>query len=280
MADDNAQDSNELLFMSRLVPDGSEGKKVFARSLRPGEEDTGEGVNIRAGEQLVIRAGGLVISSDEIDALSPKGYGGYAPVANTVWTWYSIVGERVSFFLYLFALARRLDAAHAAWELAMREREKARSEGVIAQRIGFFRALSEAEVTIIALHRAMNMLLRFDGVFPLGLEIPDRIRNLEPMVKDMRDAFEHIDERAQGKINVRGQMDAEALTIFDQPDFIGSSLLHYRGKDLRFHEDVLAALLSCRQLVLKAIDLRAVAQAKSGNPEPCFHSSQSGNRSA
>ena len=268
MAEVKTQDSSDLLFYNRLVPDGREGNKVFARSLRPGEEDTGEGVNVRAGEQLIIRAGGLVISSDEIDALSPKGYGGYAPVANTVWTWYSIVGEREGFFLYLYALARRLDAAHASWELAMRERENARSEGAIAQRIGFFRALSEAEVTIIALYRAMNMLLQFNGVFSLDLEIPDSVRKLEPMVKDMRDAFEHIDERAQGKINLRGKMDAEALTIFNQPDFIGSSVLHYRGKDLHFHEDVLATLLSCRELVLKVIDLRASAQTESGDPEP------------
>ena len=269
MVDDKIQDSSdELLFYSRLVPDGREGNKVFARSLRPGEEDTGEGVNVRAGEQLIIRAGGLVVNSDEIDALSPKGYGGYAPVANTVWTWYSIVGERVGFFVYLYALARRLDAAHAAWELAIRERDNARSESGIGRRIGFFRALSEAEVTIIALHRAMNMLLHFNGVFPLGLEIPDSLQKLAPMFKDMRDAFEHIDERAQGKINLRGKMDAEALTIFDQPDFIGSSVLHYRGKDLHFYEDVLVALLSCRELVLKVFDLRADAQTENGDPEP------------
>ena len=137
--------SNELLFYSRLVPDGREGNKVFARSLHPGEEDTGEGVNVLAGEQLIVRAGGLVINSDEIDALSPKGYGRYAPVANTVWTWYSIVGERVGFFVYLYALARRLDAAHAAWELAIRDRDNARSESAIGRRTGFFRALSEAE---------------------------------------------------------------------------------------------------------------------------------------
>ena len=268
MADDKTQNSNdELLFYSRLVPDGREGNKVFARSLRPGEEDTGESVNIRAGEQLIIRPGDLRIDSDEIDALSPKGYGGYAPVANTVWTWYRIVGEEVGFFVYFYALARRLDAAHAAWELAIRERDNARSEGAIGQRIGFFRALSEAEVAVIALHRAINMLLQFNDVFPLGLEIPDSLRKLEPIVKAMRDAFEHIDERAQGKINQRGKMDAEALTIFDQPDFIGSSILHYRGNDLDFYEDVLAALLSCRELVLKVIDLRANGQTENGDPE-------------
>ena len=261
MVDDKTQDlSGELLFYNRLVPDGREGNKVYARSLRPGEEDTGEVVNINAGDELVIRAGGLVINSDEIDALSPKGFGGYAPVANTIWTWYSIVGEQVGFFVYIFALARRLDAAHAAWELAIQERDKARSGGGIGRRIGFFRALSEAEVAIIALHRGMNMLLRFNGVFPLGLEIPNSLKKLEPVVKEMRDAFEHIDERAQGKINHRGQMDAEALTIFDQPDFTESSVIHYRGNDLHFEEDVLAALLSCRELVIKVIDLRVAVQ--------------------
>ena len=108
------------------------------------------------------------------------------------------------------------------------------------------------------------MLLRFNGVFPVGLEIPDSLKTLEPVVKEMRDAFEHIDERAQGKINQRGQMDAEALTIFDQPHFIESSVLHYRGNDLHFEDDVLEALLSCRELVLKVIDLRVASQKRMG----------------
>ena len=79
----------------------------------------------------------------------------------------------------------------------------------------------------------------------------------------MRDAFEHIDERAQGKINQRGQMDADALTIFDQRDFMESLVLRYRGKELHFYDDVIAALLGCRELVLKVIDLRAQKNADS-----------------
>ena len=154
MVEEGAQNSGgELLYQARLVPDGQEGNTVYARTLRPGEEDTGEVVNVPAGHNLVIRPGGLVVNSDEIDALSPKRLGGYAPVANTVWTWYSIAGERIGFFVYLFSLARRLDAAHAAWELAISERDKANEEGGIGRRVGFFRAMSEAEVTIIALHR-------------------------------------------------------------------------------------------------------------------------------
>ena len=65
MVEENAQSpGGELLTYGRLVPDGREGNKVFARALRPGEEDTGEGVDIRAGDQLIIRACGLVIDDN------------------------------------------------------------------------------------------------------------------------------------------------------------------------------------------------------------------------
>ncbi len=257
----------ELLYTGRLVPAGREGNKVFARALLLGEEDTGEGVNVRAGEQLIIRAGGLVFNLKQIDAQSPKGLGGYAPIANTVWTWYSITGEKVGFFLYLFALARRLDATHALWELGIQERDKARSEDGVSRRLGFFRALSEAEVAIITLHRGLDMLLHIEKVFLLGLEIPSSLQKLEVVVREMRHAFEHIDERAQGKINQSGKMDAEALTIFNQPDFIDSSVLHYKGYDINFYEDVLSALLICRELVMKVIDLRASAPTANGDEE-------------
>ena len=125
------EQEGDFLFAGRLVPAGREGSKVFARSLRPGEEDTGEGVKVGPGEELIIRAGDLSISSSEIDAQSPAGLGGYAPVANTVWTWYRIVNEQVGFFLYVFAMARRLDAAHAVWESAIRQRDSARTEDAL-----------------------------------------------------------------------------------------------------------------------------------------------------
>ena len=58
-------------------PFGRKGNIVYARSLRPGEEDTGEGVHVKAGERLVIPAGELIINSREVDAYyNPAGTGG------------------------------------------------------------------------------------------------------------------------------------------------------------------------------------------------------------
>ena len=112
--DGDIQDQGNFLFGGRIVPIRREGNIVYARTLRRGEEDTGEAVNLEAGDRLVIPAGELVIDFRDIDELyNPKGSGGYRPVANTVWSWYQIATEKLEFFLLVFALARRTDAAHA-----------------------------------------------------------------------------------------------------------------------------------------------------------------------
>ena len=255
------QPGGEFLTSGRIVLDRREGNKVFVRTLRPGEEDSGEGVNIRAGEQLIFEAGALVVDSREIDAQSVKGRGGYAPVANTVWTWYRIVGEQLGFFLFFFSLARRIDAAHALWTLAIEEREKAKEEGAISRRTGFLNALATAEVTIIALHRAMTMVYSLIDKFCPDLEVPDSVQRIRDAVWEMRNAFEHIDERAEGLVGRSKEMHSEALTIFDQPDFIESSILSYKTYSLNFEEDVLSALLDCREFIMDAIDARAASKA-------------------
>ena len=128
--------SNDALWVGRLVPAGREGNTLFARALKPGEEDTGEGINVRAGERLVIRAGDLGINLREVDAMSPKGLGGYAPVANTIWTWFTIVGAPTSFFLHLVSLARRLDAAHELWAVVVERLDEARIQPPVQRRGG------------------------------------------------------------------------------------------------------------------------------------------------
>ena len=73
---------------------------------------------------------------------------------------------------------------------------------------------------------------------------------------EIRHAFEHIDERAQGKINQR-KTHPDALTIFHQPDFVNSSVLQYKTFTLNLETEVIAALLDCREFIMSAIDQRA-----------------------
>ena len=245
----------ELLFSGRVVLSRREGKNVYLRSLRPGEEDTGEGVRIEAGERVLIDAGDLSFNSRQIDAsLSSPGTGGYAPVANTIWTWYQVAPRPGEFFLLFFALARRTDAAHALWSAAIEARDEAREKKGTPRRTAAFELLATAEMMVIALHRCFEMMEGLRASFCPALPIPASVQTIRRAVKEIRHAFEHIDDRARGRIDPHGTVDPDALTIFNQPGFVHSSLLRYRGHALNLETEVIAALLDAREFIMKAID--------------------------
>ena len=258
------QRQGAFLFGGRIVPVGRKGNRVFVRTLRHGEKDTGETVRLREGDRITFRAGDLVIDSRQIDAMSPKGRGGYAPVANTVWTWYQIASEQADFLLFFFALARRLDAAHALWSLAEDKRDQVKEVSGIPQRSGFLSTLATAEVTIIAVNRAIEMANTLIAEYCPDLKLPKTVKAIQRPVLVMRNAFEHIGERAQGKVNRTKFSYQDAWSIFNQPDFIEKSVLHYREHSLNFDRDLLAALLDCRELIMQAIDSRAALHSSNG----------------
>ena len=257
VTNDSNQTADDFLFAARLVPIERKGNIVYARSLRRGEEDTGESIHLKAGERIVIPPGELIINSREIDAYyNPAGTGGYAPVTNTVWTWYQIVPEELGFFLYFIALARRTDAAHALWASAIQARDDAREAKGIPQRQGALNALATAEMAVIALHRCFEMVYGLVEQFCPGLQVPASVDKIRAPVMEIRHAFEHIDERAQGKINQQ-KRHPDALTIFNQPDFVNSSVLQYKTFTLNLETEVIAALLDCREFIMNAINKRA-----------------------
>ena len=261
MNDENKQNEGEFLFGGRIVPIKREGNIVYARSLSLGEEDTGEAINLQPGDKLVIPAGKLVVNSRQIDThYNVKGLGGYAPVANTVWTWYQIVTERLDFFRFFFSLSRRVDAAHTLWASAMQARVMAQEEGGIPKRQEAINALATAEMAIIALHRCIRMVYALINKFCPELEVPKSVRKICVPVEQIRHAFEHIDERAESKVGPSAKIHPEALTIFNQPDFVESSILRYREHELNFESEVITALLDCRELIMRAIEVRATRQ--------------------
>ena len=111
-------------------------------------------------------------------------------------------------------------------------------------------------MAVIALHRAARlaeMLARW-----LDVEVPDDVRGVATSAKHLRDALEHIEERANGM--VRGRIDPAALEIFDQGDFIENGRLTYDGHVLDIEMDMIGALLGCRRLIM------CVAREKAGRP--------------
>ena len=261
--DPSNESGSNFLYAGRLVEMKREGNTVYARSLRRGEEDTGEGVHVPAGYQLVIPEGEMVIDSRDVDEYhNPIGLCGYRPIANTVWAWHQFGTEQLGFFLFFFALARRTDAAHSLWATAIQARDTAREElDSISARQAHFAALGAAEMTIIALGRCYRMVDDLIKKFCPGLSVPDSVAETSAAVKAMRDAFEHIDERAVGKVKI-GELHPEALTIFDQSDFVTSSILRYRQHQLNFESQVIQALVDCRELIMDAIEDRVTQRSE------------------
>ena len=261
------QHQEAFLYSGRIVPIKREGNIVYARTLRRGEEDTGEVVDLQPGDRLVIPKGEFQVDSRDIDEhFNPKGLGGYRPVANTVWSWYRIATEQLGFFLFFFALARRTDAAHSLWVLAIEARDKARQVDGIPARLAHFNALGAAEVAIVALGRCYLMVKALIENYCPELQLPGSVVRTWDAVLEMRNSFEHIDERAVGNVG-RGKLDADALTIFNQPEFVRASILQYKEYTLDFESDVITALVDCRELIMNAIDARAKQQTqnKSGS---------------
>ncbi len=241
--------------VGRLVPAGCDENAVYARSLRFGEDDSGEVVHVPAGKRLVIRAGDLSIDSDELDAKSAKGRGGYAPVADTIWTWYRIAGAGDSTLLMLLlAAARRLDATHVFWSGTMDALEEACTLADNLRRPTLFRALAMAEVTLISLSRGMEMIYRLEKEFSLGLQISEKFDTNAKSLRRMRNALEHIDDRALGQAK-DGTADS-AMSIFFQPYFVDHGVLTYAGDALSFAEGIPRVLGECRELIKSVIDLR------------------------
>ena len=251
----NLGPAGTIEYIGRLVPAGSDENTVYARSLRLGEEDTGEVVHVPAGKRLVIRVGDLSIDSEELDAKSPKGRGGYAPVADTIWTWYQIAGvEDVKLLMLLLAASRRLDAAHVFWSETMGALEETPTLAGNLRRSALFRALAMAEVTLISLSREMEMINRLEKEFSLGLQMSEKFESNMRVLRQMRNALEHIDDRAMGQAT-DGTADS-AMSIFFQPYFVDQGIVTYAGDALSFTEGVPLVLIECRELVKSVIDLR------------------------
>ena len=244
-------DPNRVFLGSvRVVSSGQEGNTVFGESLNQGEPDDGQGIPRRLGERVVFPPGSIKVTLHDFDRENTPGPDGYAPLANTIWSWFQLPpfpdDERI--FNYLFAVARRMDTAHelcvASIHNLLRRQSDSSSLPVRAQ---FFQALGYAEMMCVAHYRAIEMIRNFSSEFSSSVAVPNSLRELFPALKEIRNSFEHIEDRAMGK--VRGQPHLEAISIFKQTDFLTTGILRYARHSLDLGKEVIPALVAGRQYI-------------------------------
>ena len=241
----------------RVVPTKQEGNIVYGRSLNHGEPDDGRGIERRLGGRVVFPPGSLEITLADVDRGNEPGLEGYAPIANTIWTWlHAGPSPDRTMYNYLFAMARRLDTAHKLCVASLNLLHKRPKISSHPGRAQLFESLGYAEMVFVAFNRAIEMIRCFPSQFSSSVALPSSVVALSPALTEIRNAFEHIEDRAMGKVRKKPRQ--EAISVFHQPDFFKAGVLHYSNHSLSLVTEVLPALVDGRQFIFD------VAVEKSG----------------
>jgi hypothetical protein len=219
--------TDDYLTGMRVIPVRQEGNVIYGRTLRRGEQDTGARIHVGPGEELRFDEGSITLELDAIDDVERQGRTGYVPVTPTLWTWFQVGAHDPAKVRYLLAAARRLDAAaQRVAEIEELRTELGTLDGqALALRRTVFRLIGAVESAVIALGRGCDMVARATELLGSTATVPLSISSSQEALTAIRNAYEHIEDRALGRVNKKPHPDA--LTIFDQSELLTHDRIRY-----------------------------------------------------
>lgn len=241
-----------FMFHMRVVPVRVEGSTVYARTLRHDEVDDGRRVHAIPGGQITFE-GALVAELDHIDDQAEPTSSGHVPLTPVLWTWLSIGTDHdEARTRFLLAAARRLDTANLLLIEVEERRDRLSQEELAgpAVRRNLFELVGCVEQAVISLGRAVDMVLKTQDQIGRDVPIPQVVADAAEAVKDVRDAYEHIDERAAG--NAWRKPHPDALTIFDWQRLLTEDVIVYGNRELELAVQVPALIAAMRQFFKSA----------------------------
>ncbi|WP_163698818.1 light-mediated development protein DET1 [Mycolicibacterium sarraceniae] len=231
------------MLSQRVVPLREEPGKVFARTLRHGEEDDGRRAHCRPGDEFVLEE--MQISVDHVDEWEGKGVDGYVPLTPVLFTWMSFATHHsAEKHRYLLAAARRLDQAQSLFDRidVLRQSDP---EGAPAVRRAVFELVGTTELATVSLGRVVDMCMQARTAIGAAAPVPADIRTRCDGVRAIRNAYEHIEDRALG--NVQGSPHPDALTIFNHQRVVADGVIEYGTHQLDLSTDVPSIVNAARQ---------------------------------
>lgn len=255
-----------FVLSQRVVPIREEPGKLFARTLRYGEHDDGRRCHVLPGTTFVLED--LVIELDYVDEWEGQGVEGYVPLTPVLFSWMSFgTSFPDEFRRYLLAAARRLDQAQSLF-VRVDELRQSDPEGAPAVRRAVFELIGAIELAVVSLSRAVDMCVDAGSSIGTTAAVPPDISTRQRAVKEIRNAYEHIEDRALG--NIRNVPHPDALTIFDYGRIVEDGVITYRTYELSLDSDVPAIIASTRQFlkdVAGTNPLAGTAPAQAPSPQ-------------
>ena len=108
-----------------------------------------------------------------------------------------------------------------------------------------FNVLGSVELAVISLGRGVSMILDLPGEFGIECELPTSLRSAQPALNAIRNAYEHIEDRALGTIH--GTPSEDALTIFDYERLLRDDVITYGTHTLDLSDEVPQLLADARE---------------------------------
>jgi hypothetical protein len=246
--------ANDMMFPLRVVPDGRVPGTVYARTLRFDELDDGRRIHVRPGETLTLAPGSVNVNLDAIDEyyrkVDPARPDGSLATALRVWFGIS-TGHLPEVLLLTSAAAYRLDAAQHLLRRAeevRRSLEHVGDHSAAAQVAKADELIHLAQEGIVALARCIAIIRRCIARSAFEVAIPAPIANRMLAIKDIRDAYEHIDERALGRVGNKRDEDERSFMIFDHRPLVRNGLIEYRDHRLAL-SDLPEVVEACRAAI-------------------------------
>lgn len=183
---------------------------------------------------------------------------GYRPITAMLWVWPTFAGAPShDAWRFVLSAARRLDVAHRQLERLREAVDRTASmlQGATgtspASREALFEAIGEAELFMVGLYRALRMAADVGSKFEVSSPPPKTLIESLIDVKEIRDAFEHIDERA---LSLRHKKpDGAALTVFEFQGFLFKErILRYHQWSLGIDDQATELTISARDHIVKA----------------------------
>jgi hypothetical protein len=241
---------DDFLFGQRLVEVRREPGRVIARTMLRGEPDDGRRIHVRPGDQLTFEEGGIVAQLDTIDDMERGDATGYSPVTPALWTWFRLgLGHDDAKMRYVLAAARRLDAAaRLVAQLEDLRAQLNRTDLAGPQwRRNLHQLVGTVELAVVALGRAVDMASQATDLIHTAVPLPPSVTGKAKSVRMIRNAYEHIEDRALGQVN--GKPHPKALTIFDHETLLVDDVIDYDGHRLSLVDDVPVLLAELRQFL-------------------------------
>lgn len=249
---DISGDSSGLLFSVRVVEAGRAPGKVYARTLRRGEPDPGARVHVPPGETLEFAAGSISAELDHLDEMQEATATGYAPLSPTLSAWFAIGEHDPQRVRYWLAAARRLDEANRQVLRVNNSLQSLEEQSLAgpAIRVLAFELVGAVELAVVALRRAMSLVTDASARVGFTAAVPQSILDKNTAVKEIRDAYEHVEDRALGL--VYGRPHPDALTIFHYQRLLSDRAITYGSHELSLDGDFPELLQEARAFIMSA----------------------------